>query len=183
MGEGPQGPARNALEGALARGDGRHTHMHTPCTQAQKDSTVYKMCVTSQFKLLIRSASKGSSAQGRDETKGKPGTGLAQTVWGEGPFRADIGRAPGKAVPCREEPRCSSVLIPVPSATGTRLCRRQALSCTHPAPPPRLPCAESQGEHGAPSYRGEEEGEEAAGGRGQGPRRPDKLPRVLTETG
>lgn len=121
VGEVAQAPARNALGGALARGDGQHAHAHA---HTHRKIRPFTKRVTSRFKLLICRASKGSSAHGRDETKGKPGTGLAQT---------HTGRAPRKAVPCSEGPRCSSVLVPVPSPAAD-----QGSDLHAPSPAPQV---------------------------------------------
>lgn len=133
MGEVSQAPARKALGGALAREiDTTHTHTHTHAN-TERSNCLQNTCDQS-VQLFISRASRGSSAHGRDEIKGKPDTGLAQAIWGEGPCQADIGRAPGKTVACREGPRGSSVLVSVPSPAAGQ----DSDPSAQPHPPGRL---------------------------------------------
>lgn len=62
---------------------GRWTHTHT-LVHTQKDSTVYKMCVTNRFKLVIQVSEKALWHR-----KGmRPKENLAMAFCGEGPHQA-----------------------------------------------------------------------------------------------
>lgn len=118
VGEVSRAQAQKALEAALAREiDTTHIHTHTQPHADTERSNCLQNTWDQSVQLFISRASQGSSAHGRDEIKGKPDMGLTQAIWGERPCQADIGRAPGKTVACREGPRGSSVLIcPFPSS-------------------------------------------------------------------
>lgn len=124
-----------------------HTLVHT-----QKDSTVYKMYVTSQFKLFIQVLGKALRHRKGMRPKENLALALPRPFEEKDPTRPctqNSGRASATSVPCREGLQLLHP-CPFPSSWHEAPQTGRALTCTRPAPPPKLLCAESQGEPGHP---------------------------------
>lgn len=95
--------ARKALGAALAREiDTTHIHTHTqPHADTERSNCLQNTCDQS-VQLIVSRASRGSSAHGRDEIKGKPDTGLAQAIRGERPCQASLAGPPARLSPAEK---------------------------------------------------------------------------------
>ena len=148
-----------------------HTHTHTH-TRAYTHGKIqlFTNCVTSCFKLLILSTTKGSSAQGRDETKGK-------TQHWPCPDRLGTRTPPGRRWQSPWQGRCLQRRAPMQLARGSADCG--PLTCAH-QPRPQATCAKSRSLR-THQYPGPGEGEEGgwAGGRGEPQEAPTSCPSRL----